>query len=44
MSFSFSKGAREVHWRASDGRQRSRRFGDDERATKRSMNDPRPEG
>jgi integrase len=32
MSYSFSKGAWEVRWRGGDGRNRSRRFGDDERA------------
>jgi hypothetical protein len=32
MSYSFSKGAWEVRWRGGDGRQGSRRFGEDERA------------
>jgi hypothetical protein len=32
MSYSFSKGAWEVRWRDADGRNRLRRFGDDERA------------
>jgi integrase len=32
MSYSLTRGAWEVRWRGSDGRQRSRRFGDDERA------------
>jgi hypothetical protein len=31
MSYSFSKGAWEVRWHGSDGRQRSRRFGEEER-------------
>jgi hypothetical protein len=32
VSYSFSKGAWEVRWRGGDGRNRSRRFGGDERA------------
>jgi len=32
MSYSLTRGTWEVCWRGSDGRQRSRRFGDDERA------------
>lgn len=32
MSYSLTRGVWEVRWRDGDGRQRSRRFGDDERA------------
>jgi integrase len=32
MSYSLTRGVWEVRWRGGDGRQRSRRFGDDERA------------
>lgn len=32
MSYSLTRGVWEMRWRGGDGRQRSRRFGDDERA------------
>ncbi len=37
MSYSLTRGVWEVRWRGGDGRQRSRRFGDDSGPHKRSM-------